>query len=133
VSARAPLAVLGGARSCLEQSFELTGRGVAPYEHYARACASGSEPAAPLLIQAVKPRTAVILDRPASGCGPVHVTASGRRALAASVCSAAKPILRITSLPRAAVVTVAAIAGLSRVSLHVSGGCKHVCERKLGK
>jgi hypothetical protein len=30
-------------------------------------------------------------------------------------------------------VTVAGIAGVSRVSLHVSSGCKHVCEWKLAK
>jgi hypothetical protein len=120
--------VASAAGDCLEQSFELAGRGVEPYEHYVRACASGTEPDPPLLIQSVKPRTALILDRPAGDCGPVRVEGES----AATVCSTAKPRLRITTLPaRGGAVTVTGIAGVTRVTVRGPRLCKHVCESKL--
>jgi hypothetical protein len=118
----------GAAGECLEESFELTGHGVEPYDHYTRACVSGIEPAGPLLIQVLKPRTAVILDRPAGGCSAVRVG----HARAATVCSAGKPVLRVTTLPaRGGAVSVSGIAGVMRVKLRIAQRCKHVCQRRL--
>jgi hypothetical protein len=85
-------------------------------------------PRQPLLILARKPATAVILDRPAGGCG---VVLAGGKALR-TVCSTTRPRLRLTVLPRPpATMTVHGIEGVRRIELRLERSCPHVCEHRL--
>jgi hypothetical protein len=118
-----------GAQACLLQSFELAGPHLASYEHLTRTCGRAAV-TGPFLIQATKPRTELILDRPAAGCGVVRIGA--RRV--PIVCSTGTPILRLTVLPaRAAGVTVHGVAGLANIDLRLPRSCRHVCERRLAR
>lgn len=120
-----------GTRQCLFQTYGVLAAHVKPFTQTTKACAQRRLPVGPMLVQVAKPRTAFILDRPAKGCAPVRITAAGHRSSGGHAsCSTTKPTLRVTPLPRATSLTIAGIAGVTRLVLR-DDRCSMICSRLL--
>ena len=63
-------------------------------------------------------------------CAPARRPASARRILAHQICSATKPILRLTPLPTAGTMTIEGIAGVRRLAMS-SYRCSLICSSQI--
>jgi len=123
-------------RECSTQTYGILASRAKPsfrsFTQTSRSCAPSGRPAGAILIQIRRPRTAFILDRPSRGCAAVRITAAGRRPIvAAPICSATKPTLRLTPLPSGRVLTIAGIAGVTRLVLG-DYRCPFICSQRIG-
>jgi hypothetical protein len=122
---------ISGGRACTFQTYTVIAAHVKPFTKTTRSCGHGNGLVGPLLIQVARPATALILDRPLHGCATARITyGRGRSIVAETTCSATKPTLRLTALPRATSFAVAGIAGVTRLVLH-DYPCSAVCSRPL--
>jgi hypothetical protein len=118
-------------RECFFTNYAISARHTKPTEQTTRSCGPSGQLTVPMLIEVAKPRLVLILDRPARGCAAVSITADGGRpVLVTPSCSATKPTLRLTRLPRATTITIHGIPGVSRLALR-KYPCALICTRAI--
>lgn len=90
----------------------------------AHVCGPGIVAGHPLLVQTPTSPESLLIDVPASGCGPVLARPkTGPAAPLVSRCSSGAPTFRVTILPQAGRVRLARVAGLPVVDF-----LRHVCK-----